>query len=215
MRKYILWDHDGVLVDTEYWFFRATQMSFAELSINLDQQTYLEYQSIGRSTWDIVREAGISEPSIKEQRKRRYQIYRQFLKREDIEIPNVPDVLAKLAGNYRMAIVTMSRREDFNLIHESRNIMSYMEFVLTVEDHSTPKPNPDPYLTAMNRFGATSNECIIIEDSLRGLNAALAANIDCIIVKNPFTGNSNFTGAYKVLDSIVELPSFLSGENHF
>ncbi len=215
MRKYILWDHDGVLVDTEYWFFRATQISFAELSITLDRQTYLEYQSMGRSTWDIVREAGISEHSIKAQRKRRYQIYRQFLERENIEIPNVLDVLVKLAGNYKMAIVTMSRREDFDLIHKSRNIISYMEFVLTVEDHSTPKPNPDPYLAAMDRFRATADECIIIEDSRRGLNAALAANIDCIIVKNPFTDNSDFTGAYKVLNSIVELPLYLSKENRF
>lgn len=212
MRKYILWDHDGVLVDTEYWFFKATQISFAELSIKLDQQAYLEYQSMGRSTWEVAREAGISEERIRAQRKRRYQIYHQFLKRENIDIPFVIDVLAELARNYKMAIVTTSRREDFNLIHKSRNIVSYMEFVLTVEDYSTPKPSPEPYFAAMNRFGAISKDCIIIEDSRRGLNAALAAQIDCIIVRNSFTSNSNFTGAYKVLDSLVELPSVLTNE---
>ena len=53
-----------------------------------------------------------------------------------------------------MAIVTTSKRRDFELIHRERPIIRYMDFVLTIEDYSRAKPDPEPYLTALKRFRA-------------------------------------------------------------
>ena len=50
--KYILWDHDGVLVDTEPWYFLATQASLSELGCAMDQATYLEWMAAGRGYWE-------------------------------------------------------------------------------------------------------------------------------------------------------------------
>jgi HAD superfamily hydrolase (TIGR01509 family) len=208
-RKYILWDHDGVLVDTEYWFFRATQLTMRELSVDLDQQTYLAYQSEGKTTWDMAKETGFSQETIDKYKTRRYALYHKYLKEENIEIPGILDVLKTLAKQHHMAIVTTTRRIDFNLIHQNRQIVNYMQFVLTIEDYYHPKPHPEPYLTAVSRFQAEPEDCIIVEDSPRGLKSAVAAGIDCIIVKNHFTSQQDFTGAHLVLDSIGELPNIL------
>jgi beta-phosphoglucomutase-like phosphatase (HAD superfamily) len=85
------------------------------------------------------------------------------------------------------------------------------EFVLTIEDYAQPKPAPDPYLTALHRFGAVAREAVAIEDSARGLRSAMAAGLDCVIVRNAFTASQDFRGAWRMLQSIRDLPGVLAG----
>jgi len=84
-----------------------------------------------------------------------------------------------------------------------------MDFVLTVEDYTHAKPDPEPYLTAIQRYGAITEEALVIEDSGRGLRSALAAGLDCIIVKNSFTQSHDFSSAKIVLKSLSELIKIL------
>ena len=86
MYKYILWDHDGVLVDTEYWYFRSTQIALSELGIHLDKSTYLQFMAQGRSCWDLVREADIGIAKLEAKRKDRDSYYQKYLIKENIEI---------------------------------------------------------------------------------------------------------------------------------
>jgi beta-phosphoglucomutase-like phosphatase (HAD superfamily) len=83
--------------------------------------------------------------------------------------------------------------------------LPYFHFVLTASDYTHSKPHPEPYLLAVERSGFRPEECLVIEDSERGLTAALAAGLRCIVVPNAFTRGSNFAGAYKVLESLTEL----------
>ncbi|MDC7223651.1 MAG: HAD-IA family hydrolase, partial [Spirochaetales bacterium] len=71
------------------------------------------------------------------------------------------------------------------------------------------KPKPDPYLAGMRKFKAKPSECIVIEDSARGLKSALAAGMECIVVKNDFTVSHDFTGAKCIINEISELPMTL------
>jgi HAD superfamily hydrolase (TIGR01509 family) len=59
-----------------------------------------------------------------------------------------------------------------------------MDFVIVREHYRFAKPHPEPYLTGLRRFGATKAESLVVEDSSRGLNSAVAAGIDCVIVHN-------------------------------
>jgi len=104
-----------------------------------------------------------------------------------------------------MAIITTSRRKDFELIHKNRNILNFMDFYLTLEDYQKAKPEPEPYLKGMEIFNALPEECVINEDSARGLKSAIAAGIDCIIIKNGFTKSHDFTGAKLIVDKIEDL----------
>ena len=93
-----------------------------------------------------------------------------------------------------MAIVTTARRVDFELIHDTRQIRRFMDFVLAREDYLLAKPHPEPYLTGLQRLGATKEETLVVEDSSRGLSSAVAAGIDCAIVHNDFTKLMTFHG---------------------
>ncbi len=208
-KKFILFDHDGVLVDTEYWYFRSNQKALSELGIELSKAQHIEYMKEGYSFWDIDAVKKMDPQIVSAKRTDRDRYYQSYLQSEDIEIPIVEPVLEKLSNHYRMAIVTTSRTEDFRLIHKNRTITSWMEFVLSRNDYNQAKPHPEPYLTALDRFGATKEETLVIEDSERGLRSAVAAGIDCAIVYNEFTQSHDFSAAQYRIQSLDELPHLL------
>lgn len=209
MKKYILFDHDGVLVDTEFWYFRAGQRALAELGVTLDKEQYLRDMSQGLGTWTQARAAGIDEPTISRQREVRDAYYQEYLRTEAIEIEGVVNTLAELSKYVRMAIVTTAKRVDFEIIHEKRQIRQFMDFILVREDHELAKPHPEPYLTGLKRFGATKEETLVVEDSSRGLNSAVAAGIDCAVVYNDFTKGQDFSQATYRIDTLMELKDIL------
>jgi HAD superfamily hydrolase (TIGR01509 family) len=209
LREFLLWDHDGVLVDTERWYFHATREVLSRIGIDLSQKQYLEFMAVGRSCWDFARASGQSEASIDEHRKLRDELYQQLLRSRDIEIEGVVDVLDQLESRYRMAIVTTARRADFDVIHQNRDLLRYFEFVLTIEDYPHSKPAPDPYLFALHRFRARPEQTLVLEDSSRGLSSAVAAGLSCIVIKNEFTASQDFSSALYVLDSVRQLPEIL------
>ena len=207
MKKYILFDHDGVLVDTEFWYFKAGERALADVGFTLDRDQYLRDMTHGQATWAQARAAGVDEQTIGRQRAVRDVYYQEYLRTQDIEIEGVLETLADLAGTYRMAIITTSKRADFALIHENRSILDYMEFYLAREDYEQAKPHPEPYLRGLERFGATADETVVVEDSARGLMSAVAAGIDCIVVANEFTASHDLSGATAKIAAFRELPS--------
>ena len=208
-KKYILWDHDGVLVDTERWYFEATREVLGRLGVDLRQDVYLDHMTQGRSCWDLARSRGISEERVVQHRAQRDSVYQEFLLTKPIEIEGVRQVLAELGAAHRMAIVTSARRVDFDLIHESSGLLEFFDFALTIEDYARSKPNPDAYLAALDRFGAPQPEALALEDSARGLEAARRAGLDCLVIRSPFTASQDFGAAWRVVDSIREVPALL------
>ena len=209
VKKYLLFDHDGVLVDTEFWYFKAGERALADIGFTLDRDRYLRDMTRGLGTWAQARAAGIDEGTINRQREARDVYYQEYLRTESIEIEGVVETLAELSRYARMAIVTTSRRVDFELIHEKRQIRQFMEFVLVREDYTLAKPHPEPYLTGLKRLGATRRETLVVEDSSRGLNSAVAAGIDCAIVHNEFTRSQDFSQASYRIDALIELKDII------
>ena len=211
MKKYILFDHDGVLVDTEFWYYKAGERALADIGFTLDRDQYLRDMTQGFATWAQAKSAGIDEQTISRQREVRNVYYQEYLRTEDIEITGVLETLDVLAGEYRMGIITTSKPADFALIHEKRSILDHMEFSLTREDYEQAKPHPEPYLKGLERFDATTAETVVIEDSARGLMSAVAAGIDCIVVANEFTATHDLSLATAKVDTFRELPFAIKG----
>jgi len=206
VKRYILWDNDGVLVDTEFWYFTATQRALAELGVTLPQHTYLQRMAQGKSSWNLAAEAGVDANRIIMQRQQRDAWYEEYLLQEAIDIPGIEQMLEKLSKTHKMAIVTTSTSAHFELIHRNRKLTRFMDFVLTREDYVLSKPDPEPYILALKKFEAGAADCLVVEDSQRGLQAAIAAGIDCAVVYNAFTAGHDFSGARHRLNSIDELP---------
>ena len=210
MKKYILFDNDGVLVDTEIWYFEANKKALKELGLTLHMDTYQEIMARGGTAWEVAIAQGIETSIIDKKRVQRDIYYQDFLQTKNLEIPKVKKVLADLSKKYKMAIITTSRRVDFELIHKKRGISDFMQFVLCVEDYNRAKPYPDPYLKGLELFKASNEQTIVVEDSQRGLSSAVNAKIECVIVKNDFTKTHDFSKANYFIDNLEQLETILN-----
>ncbi|MFT7880749.1 MAG: HAD family phosphatase [Sulfurimonas sp.] len=209
MKKYILFDNDGVLVETEQWYFRANYEILKTMGIRLEEERYKEIMIQGQSALMLAEEQGHTQERVERERAKRNALYQHYLRTEDIAIPGVHEVLSMLSEKYRMGIITSARQEDFELIHEGRGIIDPMEFVLCSGEYARSKPHPDPYLKGLSLFEGEKHEALIVEDSERGLRAAVSAGIECAVVDNQFTANHDFSSATHRIQNLDELISLL------
>jgi HAD superfamily hydrolase (TIGR01509 family) len=209
----ILWDNDGVLVDTEGLYFRATQTVLATVGIHLTPEQFKEISlRRGESTFKLAAEAGIGADEIAHLRGERDRIYAEALAAADsCVIDGAEEVLRSLHGRVRMGVVTSTRRKHFEIAHAKSGLTKYLNFVVTHEDYRHTKPHPEPYLTALARHGLQPDECVVVEDSERGLVAATAAGLPCLIVLSEWTKDGDFRGACRVLESIRDVPGEVLG----
>lgn len=208
MERVLLWDHDGVLVDTEGLYLQATREIIAEAGVVLDDELYRQLFLVqGTGAWHLVR--GKSEAELRALKLRRSERYLELITRGDVYIPGALAMVEELARHHRMAIVTSSRRAHFDAIHAGRTLPGHFEFVLAREDYAESKPNPEPYLTAVARMGVAASDCLVIEDSERGLRAAHAAGIACWVIPSQLTSDSDFSHAERRFDSISALHAAL------
>jgi HAD superfamily hydrolase (TIGR01509 family) len=209
MKKYILFDNDGVLVETEKWYFTANAEILKTLGIDLDETRYREIMVNGQSAFLLAEERGFDAVTVEKAREKRNALYQHYLQTEELEIAGVAEVLDALKERCRMGIVTSSRREDFELIHAKRGITAHMEFILCSGEYGRSKPHPDPYLKGLALFGGNKEEALVVEDSQRGLRSAVSAGIDCVIVDNHFTAKHDFSDATHRIKSLYELEQLL------
>jgi HAD superfamily hydrolase (TIGR01509 family) len=200
----LLWDHDGVLVDTEGLYLQATREVLATVGVVLDEELYRQLFLIAnRGAWHLVQ--GKSERELAALKERRGARYTELLTAGDTYIPGALAMIEELAGSHRMAIVTSSRRAHFDAIHAGRTLPGHFELILAREDYGESKPDPEPYLTAVARMGVSPADCLVIEDSERGLRAAHAAGLRCWVIPSALTRHSDFTRAERRFDSIAAL----------
>jgi HAD superfamily hydrolase (TIGR01509 family) len=208
MITHLLFDHDGVLVDTENWYFEATREALARLDVIMTFDDYKQHLVDGTSNWVGVARKGATEANIDAARAWRDDRYQYYLQREYIDIPGVAEVLDELDQRFQMAVITTSKRRDFELIHRDRTLLDSMAFVLCREDYDQAKPHAEPYETGLRRFGIGPDNAVVIEDSRRGLAAAEAAGIYTIKVDNEFVAHQQAASDYSI-QSLQELPDLL------
>ena len=210
MVEAILWDNDGVLVDTERLYFKATQQALRQAGVDLTLDLYKDVSlRQGASLFYLASDKGWTAEQVSALRAERDEIYTALLRAEPLLFPDVYETLRELQKKYRMAIVTSSHRNHFDVMHETTGIRKFFEFVLAREDYGKSKPLPEPYLTAMQKLGLPAEKCVAIEDTERGLVAARAAGLRCIVVPHDFTQECKFEGAEAILQSVAELPELL------
>jgi HAD superfamily hydrolase (TIGR01509 family) len=122
---------------------------------------------------------------------------------EDVVIPGVADIVPELARRYRLAIVTSSEPGPFARTHARTGLLEHFELVLAQGDYARAKPEPDPYLRAVERLGLDPDRCLVIEDSERGLRAAKAAGLRCWVIPSRLTAGGRFDAADAVLGDLA------------
>jgi HAD superfamily hydrolase (TIGR01509 family) len=208
MIRAIFWDNDGVLVDTERLYFQATRELLSEVGVTLTEALFKQISLFeGRNAFDLAKEKGISRERIEGLREERNKRYADLLTGGVRIMDGVEETLCELKGRVILGIVTSSLRTHFDIMHKGTGLLSYFDFILTREDYTLSKPNQEPYLAAMKRCGCHAQECLVVEDSPRGLEAAVKAGIRCLVVPNELTRGGAFSDAWRVLSTSREIPA--------
>lgn len=207
---YVFWDNDGVLVDTERLYFQASQEALGHIGVALEEHQFASLSlGQGRSIFDLAQQHGHSAESLQSLRDWRNRRYTELLNSHDTVMPGVKESLGRLFGKLGMAIVTSSLRDHFDIIHSRSGLLPYFDFVLTREDYMRTKPSPEPYLLALRRSGLHPDQCLVVEDSPRGLAAAKAAGLTCWVVPGFQLESRDFIDADRVFNGISEVAAAL------
>lgn len=209
----ILFDNDGILVDTEPLFLQATQEILATVDVILTADEYHEISMRqGRAVFNLAEARGVSDDEIRVLRTSRNRRYSELIDQGVRIFDGVAETLERLHGILPMAIVTSSDREHFDRIHKQTELMRFFDFVLTAGEYAHHKPHPEPYLAAASRIGAAPDRCLVIEDTERGVRSATTAGMSCIVIPNELSKAGNFKNAHTILHSMRELTSLLGIE---
>lgn len=212
MIQALLWDNDGLLVDSEALFFETTRAVFQSAGLALETDLWRRaYLGQGLHSVDIARLLGASAQLAEAVVASRTRLFRQRLEAPIPLRPHIANALERWKATHRMAVVTSAPQRQFDLIHAHTGLREYFECVITADDCRKLKPDPEPYLNALARMALKPEACLAIEDTPRGLASAAAAGIRCVVIRTPLTEVAACHGAQAIIDDASGLEKVLAG----
>jgi len=204
MTKAVLWDLDGVLVDTAPFHFQAWQELFQSLGKGFADADFrrifgLRNDAILR---DILGE--LTRAKVERLAERKEELYRSKVEGRVTAIPGAVELLQRLQQRGRkMAIVSSTPGENVGVVLSSLGLEGVFEAVIAEEDASKGKPDPQGFLLAAEKLGVEARECVVIEDAPGGVEAAKRAGMCCIGLTTSRPREA-LAGADLVVDSLEE-----------
>ncbi|HRR27018.1 MAG TPA: HAD family phosphatase [Acidobacteriota bacterium] len=179
-----IFDMDGVLLDNLEYHLEAFQRLGEELGHPIAWEDIRKV--FGRKTEDMLRvllNRELTSAEAKALERRKEEIYRELIRptlREHI-VPGLEEFLEALSEHgIRMAIATSGPPENVSLVTEELGLGKYFEAVVTGDEVTNGKPHPEAFLRAAEKLRLPSATCVVFEDSLSGVQAALAAGCRCV-----------------------------------
>jgi len=181
----VLWDVDGVLIDSGEQHRRAWEQLAREESLPYSDAAF--WATFGMRNSDIFpRMFGVSGPPerIVALGDRKEAIYRDLLKQEAVALPGAKELMAALhAAGYRQALGSSAPPANLEVIIQLLGIAPYLDAVVSGEQVARGKPAPDIFLAGAERLGITPAHCLVIEDAPAGVAAAHAGGMRCLAVR--------------------------------
>lgn len=201
----VIFDFDGVIVDSENLQYRAYSAILAELGIEVTREEYgREWIAAGLGPEYAVAKYGLTV-AAQELRARKGPVYHELLRHEAQLMPGVASVLAALAHIYPLALATNSGLADTAFVLDHFALREHFKAVITRENYSERKPAPDAFLTAAAALDRSPAQCVVVEDAHKGVVAAYRAGCPCVAVPHEFTRDNDFRLAAAVVESLEDL----------
>jgi HAD superfamily hydrolase (TIGR01509 family) len=181
--KAIIFDMDGVLVDSMPYHAEAWKQAFAAAGIKVEKREIYELEGSNHfQTVDIIFRRSGRVPTDKDAEELSHRKIEIFNRIEKIlPFDGMRELLADLAPVYRLAVVSGSNRRT---VHELMNkfFPGVFNVIISGDDVKKSKPDPEPYLMAIEKLGVSKEECMVIENAPLGIRSAKSAGLRCIAV---------------------------------
>ena len=208
----VIFDMDGVLVDSEPLHKKAKELAFAEIGIVMPESFYDAYK--GSTDEVVMREIAAAHPGTDFYAllRRKHEMF-ESLEHTMEAIPGAIDFVRWAKARYRIALATSATPRNRRAALDLLGLQSIFEVVVDADGFARPKPDPEVFQVAMKSFRLSPGQCWILEDSLNGVKAAKAAG--CVTAGLTTTFPRELleeAGADFVVSSFDELRSMLDGK---
>ncbi len=190
MLKGVLFDMDGVLLDSEELTSIAAVQYFAGKGYKVKPEDFIPFYGTGEENYfgGVAKKHGIPF-DVHTEKNKVYDLFAEMAKDKLKPLPGVPEFIEKVKKmNLKTAVATSASRYklkiNLNLIGLSE---SSFDTVVTGEDISKNKPNPEIFITAAANIGLKPLECLVVEDAPGGVEAAKSAGCKCLALMTSFS----------------------------
>lgn len=200
----VLFDMDGVLVDSEPLHLEVERAIFEELGIGISEEEHYAYVGMAPlEVWKSIRRRyDLKTPAETLYRREQNRKLTLFEQREIPLVEGVFPLLQRLyEKGYPIALASSSPRRIIDLFVEKTGVGDFFRFLISAEEVERGKPAPDIFLAAAERLGCSPSDCLVIEDSANGVQAAKAAGMYCIGFQNSNSGYQDLSVADRVVES--------------
>jgi HAD superfamily hydrolase (TIGR01509 family) len=208
MHKYVIFDMDGVLVDSEPIHMELERILFSELNIVVPTDLHETFVGMApRKVWETLKQKYGLPQTIEELLKIEKDVKFSALHARQIYcIPGVDKLLADLKSDgYKLSVASSSPRNIIHLVLEKLNFRQYFDHIVSSEDVKDGKPSPDIFLEVAQRYGMPAEQFIVVEDSHNGVRGAKAAGMKCIGYKSEHSGKQDLTLADLITENFHTL----------
>lgn len=206
----VIFDMDGVIVDSEPRHERAFRDVLAALGYAENHGIHFPdyYGKSDCLVWsDFIERHGPTQTHDDLMRMREERFLEIVVEDEPI-FEGIPALIEALQGRYRLGVASGSRHAIISVVLGMKGLRKSFQAVVSSEDVAQGKPKPDVFLKAAEMMGVAPRRCIVIEDSVAGVEAGLAAEMDVIAITNSF-GWDALGRASAVIDTYAEIQRLL------
>lgn len=218
MLRAVIFDCDGVIVDSEPHHLKAFKEVLAEEGIPMSTEEYfLKYLAMDdKGCFEAVlreHKRPVDNKILKRLIIRKMEIYRRLSKQELILYPGVVDLVRELQGKVRLAIASGAFRGEVKFALDKGGMRDAFPVLVTAQDVRNGKPHPEAFQTALAQINQMKpvpsppirpDECLVIEDSLHGVEGAKAAGMKCLAVTNSYP-KEKLAHADRVVESLQSI----------
>ena len=208
MIKGVLFDMDGVLVDSEPFICQAAIIMFSELGVTVNPSDFSPFVGMGENRYiGGVAECYGIKVNIDKVKARTYEIYEIIVRGKLSPLPGVHEFISECRERgLKLALATSADRIKMEInLREIGLSAGTFHSIVTGLDVENKKPFPDIYIKAAENIGLEPCECLVVEDAVSGIKAGKSAGCRCLAITSSF-GISDLQEADWVCGSLLEVP---------
>lgn len=209
MYKAVLFDMDGVIIDTEPLHHRAYHQMFNDVNIDVSDALYASFT--GRSTFEICKELvlhfnlPLTPHTLVDIKRDRFK----YLFENDKSLALLDGVLDLIKDYYTngmtLVLASSASMDNINQIFKRFDLDQYFKAKISGADLEASKPHPEIFIKAAELSEQSLEDCFVIEDSTNGITAAKAAHIFCVGFKSPHSEGQDYSKADIVIERFDEI----------
>jgi beta-phosphoglucomutase family hydrolase len=206
MIKGFIFDMDGVIIDSEPLHFELNRRIMRDFGLELPDEVFIPYVGItNEQMWSELIERYRLNTTIVELQEKEALLKREVF--QDLEpIKGIPELLANLKKDgIAIGLASSSSREFIEMVLEKLQIRGYFQAVVSGRELTRSKPDPEIFLRTAELLNVKPADCLVLEDSRHGVEAAKRAGMKCIAFQNPNSGPQDLSRADKIVHTLENL----------